>query len=198
VLCWSARHVFSTMTRALTLRGGDLHVVVSDQGIGLPKDFDIDQPRTSLGFKVIKSLLGQLDGRITVSSNEPKGAVIQIDLPLDNPRHDERSRTVPVPCPWGQPHGTESAIQHGKGYDTARVIERHGSHFSNLDIIEVYAAPFAQASGGTFEDDAERSSLPGAVERLKPQNEAKNRGNHGQRQRSNDDVIGAGFHSGDQ
>src|ERR1700704_6822311 len=53
-------------------RGGVLHVEVSDQGIGLPKDFDIDQPRASLGFKVIKSLLGQLDGRITVSSNQPK------------------------------------------------------------------------------------------------------------------------------
>jgi two-component sensor histidine kinase len=66
-------------------RGGDLHVEVSDQGIGLPKDFDIDQPRASLGFKVIKSLLGQLDGRITVSSNQPKGATIQLDLPLDLP-----------------------------------------------------------------------------------------------------------------
>ena len=64
-------------------RGGVLHVEVSDQGIGLPKDFDIDQPRASLGFKVIKSLLGQLDGCITVSSNQPKGAVIQLDLPLD-------------------------------------------------------------------------------------------------------------------
>src|ERR1700694_797252 len=66
-------------------RGADLHVEVSDQGIGLPKDFDIDQPRASLGFKVIKSLLAQLDGRITVSSNEPKGAVIQLDVPLDLP-----------------------------------------------------------------------------------------------------------------
>ena len=62
-----------------------LHVEISDQGIGLPKDFDIDQPRASLGFKVIKSLLGQLDGRIRVSSNEPKGAAIQLDLPLDLP-----------------------------------------------------------------------------------------------------------------
>src|ERR1700716_293646 len=66
-------------------RGEDLHVEISDQGIGLPKDFDIDQPRASLGFKVIKSLLGQLDGRITVSSNEPKGAAIQLDLPLNLP-----------------------------------------------------------------------------------------------------------------
>jgi two-component sensor histidine kinase len=64
-------------------RGGVLHVEVSDQGIGLPKDFDIDQSRASLGFKVIKSLLGQLDGHITVSSNQPKGAVVQLDVPLD-------------------------------------------------------------------------------------------------------------------
>src|ERR1700692_4208438 len=66
-------------------RGGVLHVEVSDQGIGLPKDFDIDQPRASLGFKVIKCLLGQLDMRITVASNDPKGAAIQIDVPLDLP-----------------------------------------------------------------------------------------------------------------
>src|SRR3984893_17925328 len=66
-------------------RDGALHVEVSDQGIGLPKDFDIDQPRASLGFKVIKSLLGQLDGRITVSSNQPTGAAIQLDVPLDLP-----------------------------------------------------------------------------------------------------------------
>lgn len=64
-------------------RGGDLHVEVADQGIGLPKDFDIDQPRASLGFKVIKSLVGQLDGRITVSSSELRGATIQLDVPLD-------------------------------------------------------------------------------------------------------------------
>jgi len=51
--------------------------------IGPPEGFRFDQPRASLGFKVIKSLLGQLDGRITVSSNQPKGAAIQLDLPLD-------------------------------------------------------------------------------------------------------------------
>src|ERR1700692_1942741 len=65
--------------------GGTLHVEVSDQGIGLPKNFDIDQPRASLGFKVIKSLLSQINGRITVSSNQPKGAAIQLDVPLDLP-----------------------------------------------------------------------------------------------------------------
>lgn len=64
-------------------RGADLHVEVSDLGIGLPKDFDIDQPRASLGFKVIKSLLAQLDGRIAVASNTPKGVTVQLDVPLE-------------------------------------------------------------------------------------------------------------------
>ena len=40
-------------------------------------------PTGTLGFKVIKSLLAQLDGRIIVISNEPKGATIQLDVPLD-------------------------------------------------------------------------------------------------------------------
>ena len=65
-------------------RGADLHVEVSDRGIGLPNDFDIDQPRPSLGFKVIKSLLAQLDGRIAVASNTPKGVTVQLDVPLES------------------------------------------------------------------------------------------------------------------
>jgi two-component sensor histidine kinase len=64
-------------------RGIDLHVDVSDQGIGLPKDFDIDQPPGSLGFKVIKSLIGQLDGRIEVASKTPQGVTVQLDVPLE-------------------------------------------------------------------------------------------------------------------
>jgi two-component sensor histidine kinase len=65
-------------------RGSDLHVEVSDQGIGLPEDFDIDEPRASLGFKVIKSLLAQLNGRIAVASNTPSGLTVQFDVPLDD------------------------------------------------------------------------------------------------------------------
>jgi two-component sensor histidine kinase len=78
-------------------RGGNLRVEVSDQGIGLPKDFDIDQPRTSLGFKVIASLIRQLDGRLTVASNEPKGATIQLDLPLDTDPSYSRGTAAYVP-----------------------------------------------------------------------------------------------------
>src|SRR3954453_2998857 len=82
----AAKHAYSGATGEIHVageqRGVDLHVEVSDQGIGLPKDFDIDQPRRSLGYKVITSLLAQLNGRITVISNQPKGASIQLDTPL--------------------------------------------------------------------------------------------------------------------
>lgn len=64
-------------------RGAELHVEVSDRGVGLPLDFAIDQPRVSLGFKVIKSLLAQLNGRISLAVNSPQGVVVQLDVPLD-------------------------------------------------------------------------------------------------------------------
>ena len=83
----SAKHAYPDGSGEILVsgerRGSDLHVEVSDRGIGLPKDFHIDQPRASLGFKVIKSLLAQLDGRIAVASNMPKGVTIQLDVPLD-------------------------------------------------------------------------------------------------------------------
>jgi phosphoglycerate-specific signal transduction histidine kinase len=36
-----------------------------------------------MGFKVIKSLLAQLNGRIAVASNTPKGVIVQLDVPLE-------------------------------------------------------------------------------------------------------------------
>ena len=83
----AAKHAYSDKSGEIQVagegRGAELHVVVADQGVGLPADFDMDQPRASLGFKVIKSLLAQLNGRIAVASNEPKGTTIQLDVPLD-------------------------------------------------------------------------------------------------------------------
>jgi two-component sensor histidine kinase len=61
---------------------GHLRVKVSDQGIGLPIGFDIDQPRISLGFKVITGLVRQVEGHLTIVSNEPKGAHFLLDLPI--------------------------------------------------------------------------------------------------------------------
>ena len=83
----SAKHAYPDGSGEIRVsgerRGDDLHVEVSDRGIGFPKDFDIDQPRASLGFKVIKSLLAQLDGSIAVASNTPKGVTVQLDVPLE-------------------------------------------------------------------------------------------------------------------
>jgi two-component sensor histidine kinase len=83
----AAKHAYSGKSGEIQVagegRGAELHVVVADQGVGLPADFDMDQPRASLGFKVIKSLLAQLNGRIAIASNEPKGTTIKLEVPLD-------------------------------------------------------------------------------------------------------------------
>jgi two-component system, sensor histidine kinase PdtaS len=83
----SAKHAYPDGSGEIQVsgerRGDDLHVEVSDRGIGLPKDFDIDEPRASLGFKVMKSLIAQLGGRMAVASNTPKGVRVQLDMPLE-------------------------------------------------------------------------------------------------------------------
>ena len=61
---------------------GCLHVEISDYGVGLPQGFDIDKPRTSLGFKVITGLVRQLQGHITISHNELSGARFLLQLPI--------------------------------------------------------------------------------------------------------------------
>ncbi len=61
---------------------GQLHVEVSDQGVGLPDGFEIDQPRASLGFKVIAGLARQLQGHITILPNKPNGARFLLELPI--------------------------------------------------------------------------------------------------------------------
>jgi two-component sensor histidine kinase len=61
---------------------GCLHVEISDYGVGLPKGFDIDKPRTNLGFKVISGLVRQLQGHIAISHNEPSGARFLLELPI--------------------------------------------------------------------------------------------------------------------
>jgi len=59
-----------------------LHVEVSDHGIGLPLGFDIDQPQTSLGFKVVAGMVRQLQGHLTITSGNSKGTHFLLDLPI--------------------------------------------------------------------------------------------------------------------
>jgi two-component system, sensor histidine kinase PdtaS len=58
-----------------------LHVEVSDHGAGLPEGFDIDQPRASLGFKVVTGMVRQLQGQLKIR-NDQKGTSFLLDLPI--------------------------------------------------------------------------------------------------------------------
>ncbi|WP_041797888.1 sensor histidine kinase [Rhodopseudomonas palustris] len=64
---------------------GHLLVEISDEGTGLPDGFDINQPRKSLGFRVILGLVRQLMGELEISKNIPRGALFTIKFPLDPP-----------------------------------------------------------------------------------------------------------------
>lgn len=60
---------------------GDL-VEISDEGLGLAESFDLNLPRKSLRFRVIKSLVRQLIGELTIAKNIPRGALFRIEFPL--------------------------------------------------------------------------------------------------------------------
>ena len=60
---------------------GMLQVTVSDTGVGLPADFDLDEPRKSFGFKMIRALVRQLDGNLAVVK-PPQGACFVLEMPL--------------------------------------------------------------------------------------------------------------------
>lgn len=64
---------------------GHLLVEISDEGAGLPEGFDINEPRKSLGFRVILGLVRQLMGEFRISKNIPQGVLFTIKFPLDLP-----------------------------------------------------------------------------------------------------------------
>ena len=59
-----------------------LHLSVSDNGIGLQKDFDI-RSSASLGLKLVEALTVQLNGRISVDQSE--GTTFVLECPLIEP-----------------------------------------------------------------------------------------------------------------
>jgi len=63
-------------------RGKNLEIIVSDQGVGLPEGFVIDQPRKSLGFRLITGFVRQLGGRLLVEKNEPSGVRFTVEMPM--------------------------------------------------------------------------------------------------------------------
>jgi two-component sensor histidine kinase len=57
---------------------------VSDDGVGLPEDFDIDKS-TSLGMQLIQMLCDQIDGKLTIRSE--KGVHFNIAFPIASTVH---------------------------------------------------------------------------------------------------------------
>jgi two-component system, sensor histidine kinase PdtaS len=62
--------------------GKNLTIEVSDQGVGLPDGFVVDQPRKSLGFRLITGFVRQLGGRLLVKKNEPTGVRFTVEMPM--------------------------------------------------------------------------------------------------------------------
>ncbi|MBL7818326.1 MAG: hypothetical protein JNL70_25160 [Saprospiraceae bacterium] len=57
----------------------DLYLCVSDNGVGLPEDFDI-QKTNSLGMNLVRGLVRQMNGKLKFRSNT-EGAVFEINCP---------------------------------------------------------------------------------------------------------------------
>src|SRR5690606_31806863 len=58
---------------------GHIHIVVRDDGIGIPDDLDVYRT-TSLGLKLIRSLVKQLNGSVTIMSSH--GTEVTVEFPL--------------------------------------------------------------------------------------------------------------------
>ena len=57
-------------------RNGDVTLTVKDDGIGLPKEFDIAES-TGFGMMLIKMLIDQLDGTFTIDNDGGLKTVIK-------------------------------------------------------------------------------------------------------------------------
>ena len=58
---------------------GMIHISVRDDGIGIPKDVDVNRA-TSLGLKLIRSLVMQLRGTLAIESTD-RGSLVNVDIP---------------------------------------------------------------------------------------------------------------------
>jgi len=82
----AVEHGFQRRTGELEVRadrGADrLEVVVADNGVGLPADFDLDSA-TSLGLQIVRTLVvGELSGRLAIAPRAGGGTEVTLSIPL--------------------------------------------------------------------------------------------------------------------
>ena len=57
-----------------------LRLRVEDDGVGLPPDFDVERS-SSLGFSIVSTLVRELGGALTISTRDPRGTRVEVELP---------------------------------------------------------------------------------------------------------------------
>jgi hypothetical protein len=71
---------------------GLLTVTVTDNGIGLPANFDLDST-SSLGLQIVRTLvLTELDGKLEIAPRPDGGTRVLVELPLGEADRDEPDR----------------------------------------------------------------------------------------------------------
>ncbi len=69
----SVKHAFPQSEGTITIKLKPLHeqieLTIADNGIGLPKDFDLEKTET-LGLKIVNSLVNQIDGKIKLDMTD--------------------------------------------------------------------------------------------------------------------------------
>ncbi len=83
------KHAFRGRRQGIILvsarqEGENIHISIRDDGTGIPEDVDINHA-TSLGLKLIRSLVQQLRGTLTIESTV-SGSVVDVDFPLETGR----------------------------------------------------------------------------------------------------------------
>jgi two-component system, sensor histidine kinase PdtaS len=74
-------------------RPGFLTVTVTDNGAGLPADFDLELA-TSLGLQIVRTLvLTELDGRLAIEPRPGGGTQVTVEIPVGDPEPREPART---------------------------------------------------------------------------------------------------------
>jgi two-component sensor histidine kinase len=56
-----------------------VNIIIRDDGVGIPKDVDVSRS-TSLGLKLIRNLVLQLNGSVTITSD--RGTEVTVNFPL--------------------------------------------------------------------------------------------------------------------
>jgi two-component sensor histidine kinase len=84
VLSNAFKHAFRGKTQgvlSVSAKQTDDHIsiIIKDDGVGIPGDIDIYKT-TSLGLKLIRNLVLQLHGSVTITSNQ--GTKVMVEFPL--------------------------------------------------------------------------------------------------------------------